>query len=225
MQAQSRTIHHTIHQHTSILIQTCGSQASRKAIIALNESKIRRLRTRGRCDYTYTLKHHKFQQHNVATQATINPYQTSIQHNHNSFENHTCYATKIFNNQYYQLNFSNNLHKATLVLKAHKPSTNPTTSITTQAINNITLLQTIILQMNHSQIQHLAKKMRVKSCANNQNIKAYHMKLILKETSRGMGADNRNATNANAGRMRLRENNQQASFPVACLIIIHKNGA
>ena len=64
------------------LINKGGSQASRKAIIALNESKIRRLRTRGRRDSTYTLKHLKFQQHNVATQATINTHQTPIQHNH-----------------------------------------------------------------------------------------------------------------------------------------------
>ena len=66
--------------NSQISINNGGSQTSRKAIIALNESKIRRLRTRGRCDSTYTLKHINFQQHNVATQATINTYQTSIQH-------------------------------------------------------------------------------------------------------------------------------------------------
>ena len=70
------------------LINKGGSQASRKAIIALNESKIRRLRTRGRCGSTYTLKHINFQQHNVATQATINTHQTPIQNKNNTTVGH-----------------------------------------------------------------------------------------------------------------------------------------
>ena len=75
--------------------QNSGSQASRKAIIALNKSKIRRLRTRGRCDSTYTIKHLKFQQHNVATQATLKYTPTQIQHNHNNI---MCNAINVLNN-------------------------------------------------------------------------------------------------------------------------------
>ena len=74
--------------NSQISINNGGSQASRKAIIALNESKIRRLRTRGRCGSTYTLKHINFQQHNVATQATINTHQTPIQNKNNKTVGH-----------------------------------------------------------------------------------------------------------------------------------------
>ena len=105
---------------------------------------------------------YNFQQHDVAIQATINTYQTSIQHNHNSFENHTCYATKIFNNQHYQLNFSNKLHKATLAFKAQNPSTNSANSITTQAIKTSPFTKTIICKTTTLKFSN-QQKIRVKS--------------------------------------------------------------